>query len=140
MKRSSRISPILPSLLLLALLVTTAAPCPVQGQVTPAQAQAFWNDFDTQALSGMGPEINAVYLPGIINPTPQQIAQAKSRAQTESFNGFQSFATLAVDNEVLKAHGLPVPTKRQQDFARYYNDLASLGVMDRLSKLQLGNC
>jgi autotransporter-associated beta strand protein len=119
------------------LLVTTAAPCPVQGQVTQAQAQAFWNDFDTQALSGRGPEINAVYLPGIINPTPQQIAQAKSRAQTEIFNGFQSFATLAVDNEVLKAHGLPVPTKRQQDVARYYNDLTSLGVVDRLSRLQL---
>jgi hypothetical protein len=56
---------------------------PSVAQVTEAQATAFFESFDTQALSGRGPDINAVYLPGVAAPTAAQLKTAQEKYATD---------------------------------------------------------
>jgi hypothetical protein len=98
----------------------------------------FWLDFDTQTLFGQGDQVNAVYLPGVASPNAAQLAKAKNAVRTDIFTGFSNFAQQAINLEILQSHGLPVPAGREKEITTYYNDLLSSGVLDRLSKLQLG--
>ena len=56
---------LLAALFIVAIALTAG---PSSAQVTLAQATAFFKDFDEQAFSGKGPDINAVYLPGVAAP------------------------------------------------------------------------
>jgi hypothetical protein len=139
--RRARLAPLallapLAPLALPTVLALAAGPRPLAAQ-TAAQARAFWRDFDSQTMNGVGPEINKIYLPGVVNPTAEQLARAKRAAQTEVFNGFQSFGSLAIANQTLEVHGMAVPAARVAEINSFYGDLLFEGVTDRLSRLQL---
>src|SRR3954447_15593862 len=74
--------------------------------VTVAEATAFFKDLDDQLLPGhaKGPDINALYNPGVANPTPAQIATAA--AQYRKDLGQSKGAAAASSNvEYYKGHG-----------------------------------
>ena len=49
----------------LVLITTVLTAAPSSAQVTVAQTTAFFKDFDDQAMTGKGPDVNALYLPGV---------------------------------------------------------------------------
>jgi hypothetical protein len=108
---------------------------PSVAQVTEAQATAFFESFDTQALSGRGPDINAVYLPGVAAPTAAQLKTAQEKYATD-LNEVMAASAARYAIEVVTAAG-EMPTAAQtKALADALKKATDSGALDRVSTLQ----
>ncbi|MGA7198395.1 PEP-CTERM sorting domain-containing protein, partial [Roseiarcus sp.] len=123
---------LLAALFIVAIALTAG---PSSAQVTLAQATAFFKDFDEQALSGKGPDINAVYLPGVAAPTAAQIAAA-GRQYADDMNEVMAASAARYAIEVVTAAG-NVPTAAQtKALADALKKATNSGALNRVSTLQ----
>lgn len=91
--------------------------------------------FDTQALSGRGPDINAVYLPGVAAPTAAQLKTAQEKYATD-LNEVMAASAARYAIEVVTAAG-EMPTAAQtKALADALKKATDSGALDRVSTLQ----
>jgi hypothetical protein len=121
----------------LALIVTVLMAVPASAQVTPAQATAFFKDFDEQAMSGKGPDINAIYLPGVANPTPEQIADAATKYIAD-LNQVMAASAARYAIEVTTAAGDTPTDEQNKKLADALKAATDSGALDRVSSFQFG--
>ena len=96
--------------------------------ITPAEAKAFFKEFDDATLRQTGPAVTAIYGPG---------AAGVDRLGKDTFDGAGAAADKAIKNLILDANGKPVPAADKAAVDDAYKKLKDSGAMGRLSQLQL---
>ena len=122
-------------LALLFVFGTVLNAAPGAAQVTVAQATAFFKDFDEQALSGKGNDINAVYLPGVGAPTAAQIAEA-GRKYAADLNQVMEASAARYAIETVTAAGDTPTAAQKKELADALKKAQDSGALDRISTLQ----
>lgn len=85
--------------LAVSVLVIVGLPVDVAA-ITPAQAKAFFKEFDDATLRQAGPAVAATYGPG---------AAGKTQLGKDTFDGAGAAAAKAIRNQILEANGRAVP-------------------------------
>jgi hypothetical protein len=119
----------------LFLIATVMMAVPASAQVTPPQATAFFKDFDDQAMSGKGPDVNAIYLPGVATPTPAQIAAASTKYIAD-LNQVMAASAARYAIEVTTAAGDTPTDEQKKKLADTLKAATDSGALDRVSSLQ----
>jgi hypothetical protein len=119
----------------LFLIATLLMAVPASAQVTSAQATAFFKDFDDQAMSGKGPDVNAIYLPGVATPTPAQIAAASTKYIAD-LNQVMAASAARYAIEVTTAAGDAPTDEQKKKLADALKAATNSGALNRVSSLQ----
>jgi len=108
---------------------------PSAAQATVDEAKMFFESFDNQAMTGRGPAVNAVYLPGVATPTAAQLKTAQDKYIAD-LNEVMAASSARYAVETAQAAGMMPTAAQTKAYADALKKATDSGAIARVSGVQ----